>query len=70
MIRRVIKFFGIPFVTIDTLEYDLTEDDEFEEITAGIGGGSTHDFERDLNPPDPLGEEPWEEEDFGFRRPR
>lgn len=68
MIRRIIKLFGIPFLTVDTIDYDLIEDDE--DYPEGIGGGSSHDFERDLNPPDPLGEEPWEEEDFGFRRPR
>lgn len=38
------------------------EDDDFTEITGGSGGI----FERDGNPPNPMGEEPWYDDRFGF----
>ena len=45
----------------------LVDDDDEK---AGIGAGHTHNFERDADPPDALGEVPWSEyEDkggFGF----
>lgn len=57
-----------------SLELDSAPEVEAEEAecdVAGIGSGSAHNFERDLNPPDAQGEVPWDEyEDrgFGFRR--
>lgn len=40
-------------------EYQAPKDE-----TAPMEAGSGHNFERDMAPPDPMGEEPWQ---FGFR---
>lgn len=56
-----------------SLELDGGEpaaDEEVEDDAAGIGSGSAHNFERDLNPPAAQGEVPWseyEDRGFGFR---
>lgn len=39
---------------------------EPEEPKPGMEAGSGHNFERDMAPPDPLGEEPWYDR-FGFQ---
>lgn len=36
-----------------------------EEEAPIFSGGASHDFERDMDPPDPSGEEPWVDR-FGF----
>jgi hypothetical protein len=62
-VRHVLRVFGI-----EVLSYEYEPSPVYEEIPEGISGGSTHDFERDLYPPDPTGEEPWEYQDFGFSK--
>jgi hypothetical protein len=49
-----------------TVNIQTAEDDEEDEPE--ISGGSFHDFERDVNPPDPMREEPWydDRKRFGF----
>lgn len=46
---------------------ELAGDDSLHSATSMIGGGGTHDFERDANPPSPVGEEPWYDRGFGFQ---
>lgn len=48
------------------LEVHVTTDDDDDECD--ISSGTSHNFERDLNPPDPMREEPWYEDrkSFGF----
>jgi hypothetical protein len=59
-------FFGSEIFCLTIGDYVLEEVED--EDTNVIGGGSTHDFERDIDPLDPndhFGE--WE---FGFRGPK
>jgi hypothetical protein len=53
---------------IASLEYidEPLEDDTEKNNTENYTGGATHNFERDPNPLNADGEEPWD--DFGFRR--
>ena len=70
VIRRVLRFMGIPIFTLDTLHYEF--ETEEEDTTTEIGGGSTHDFERDIDPysPDDRYDWEWEDKGFGFRGPQ
>lgn len=52
-------------VHVTTEEAEEEDEDDPDGITGGSGGL----FERDVNPPDPMGEEPWyEDKTFGFGR--
>lgn len=64
--RFVLRILGIPVATLDAEGTDEEELDEPSEI----GGGSCHDFERDVNPVAPEDRYQWEWDDkrrFGFR---
>ena len=66
MIRYVLRFFGLPIFTVDTIHYEF----EVEESEAAhIEGGSAHNFERDVNPisPDDRYDGWGEEWRFGFK---
>ena len=68
MIVWELKLFGrLPLLALSRTRYELVEEDE----SPAVGGGSTHDFERDLDPLSPTADYEWEwEEDkggFGFR---
>lgn len=69
MIRYVLRFRGLPIFTVDTIHYELIEEDE---ESPAIGGGSAHNFERDTDPlsPDDRYDWPWEGKGFGFRGQR
>lgn len=61
---------SVTILGVEIWALEVTPDTvEEEEPEHAIGGASTHNFERDTNPPDPMREEPWYEEDkgFGFR---
>jgi hypothetical protein len=71
--RAVIRLFGIvPLFTVDLDGVFLTgdEEEEVEDHSGRIEGGSAHDFERDVNPIAPEDRYDWEWEDkrrgFGF----
>lgn len=70
--KRTLRIFGIEVVSYEVESdpvYELVYDEPEEEAPEGITGGATHDFERDLYPPDPSGEEPAEWEfTFGFNK--
>ena len=66
MVRYTLRLFGIPILSLETVHFELVED---ESDTAVIGGGSAHNFERDANPLNPNERYDWEWEDkrkFGF----
>lgn len=52
-------------VTVENAQWIL-QPEEPEDAPEGLTGGSGHNFERDMAPPDPLGEEPWVDRHFGF----
>jgi hypothetical protein len=47
---------------------ELSGDEMYQSATEQhtIGAGETHNFDRDCNPPSPVGEEPWVDR-FGFQ---
>lgn len=53
---------------VAAIEFDRADEQEVEDAPCGMEGGSGHNFERDMNPPGPSGEEPWVDRGFGFRR--
>lgn len=62
--RLVWRLFGYEVLSIG-LEQEALEE---VEPPTGITGGGGAFFERDGNPPNPSGEEPyWEDRGFGFR---
>ena len=71
--KAVVKLFGIvPLFTIDLHGVVVTEEDEEDEDTSRIEGGSAHNFERDTDPVTPEDRYNWEWEEgkkrgFGFR---
>lgn len=66
--RIVFRLLGFPVLTVDVMDgVFVTEEDEEE---SAIGGGSCHNFERDVNPVAPEDRYQWEWDDkrrFGFR---
>ncbi len=71
MTRYILRFFGIPLMTVDTIQYEIAGDDSDLDLE-DIAGGSGHNFERDVNPPIPGTEndfDSWADRPFGFRRP-
>lgn len=66
MVRYTFRVFGIPVFSLDTIRYELVED---ESDAARIEGGSAHNFERDFDPIAPEDRYDWEWADkkrFGF----
>lgn len=65
MVRFTLRVFGVPVLTLDRVRLEFVEDEE----EAAIGGGSSHNFERDFAPITPEDRYNWEWEDrgFGFR---
>jgi hypothetical protein len=63
-VRLVWRVLGYEILSVG-LEQELLLE---EEASTGITGGGSANFERDVNPPNPSGEEPyWEDRGFGFR---
>jgi hypothetical protein len=70
MVRYVLRFFGIPVLTWEETRYEIVGDDSDLDLE-DIAGGSSHNFERDSNPPIPGTEndfDSWADRPFGFRR--
>jgi hypothetical protein len=68
--RLVLRLFGLfPLVTLDVISARSESEDTDEDCS--LGGGSSHDFERDIFPLSPTAHHEWEWEDrkkgFGFR---
>lgn len=66
MTRYTLRVFGIPVMSLDTVRFELVED---ESDATHIEGGSAHNFERDFDPLSPTSHHEWEWEDkkgFGF----
>ena len=67
--RLVLRLFGlIPILSLDVMHGSFLSSEEDEEES--VGGGSAHDFERDIFPLSPTAHHEWEWEDrkrgFGF----
>ena len=67
--RIVLRLFGLfPILSLDVMHgtFSFEEDEE----TEAVGGGSAHDFERDIFPLSPTSHHEWEWDDrkkgFGF----
>ena len=54
MTRWILRLFGLPVLTVDSIEYEMAGD---EENDGEIGGGSAHNFER---------AEPWVDERYDW----
>ena len=65
MVRFVLRILGVPVLSIDTIHYELVEEDESDATR--IEGGSAHNFERDFDPLSPTSHHEWEWEDKGKR---
>lgn len=68
MVRFVLRILGVPVLALDTIHYELVDEDESDATT--VGGGSAHNFERDFDPLSPTSHHEWEWEDkkrFGFQ---
>lgn len=66
MIRFVLRVLGVPVLAIDTIHYEMAGDEDETVITAG----STHNFERDVDPLTATSHHEWEWEEkkrFGFQ---
>lgn len=64
---HVLKVFGFTVFSWEIIQYDLMEE---EPGDAKIGGGPSHNFERDDDPLSPEDRYDWEWEDkkgFGFK---
>jgi hypothetical protein len=69
--RFVLRLFGVfPILTLDVAGGRSESDDEAAE-DCSLGGGSSHNFERDVFPLSPTQHHEWEWDDrkkgFGFR---
>lgn len=64
MVRFTLRLFGVPVLSVDRVRFEFVE-----EESPAVGGGSSHNFERDCDPLSPTShhEWEWEEEGFGFR---
>lgn len=65
MIRWVLRVFGIPIASLDTIHYEFETEEEEDE--PAIQGGSAHNFERAETFVDER-YAPWEDKTFGFGR--
>lgn len=65
MFSAAIHLFGREILAIQFGSDTATEQPADDEETPAMGGGSGHNFERDMYPPNPSGEEPWQDH-FGF----
>jgi hypothetical protein len=67
VVRYTLRVLGIAVLSLDTQRFELVEEGE-ESPT--IGGGSSHNFDRDYEPLSPTAHHEWEWEDkqrgFGF----
>jgi hypothetical protein len=68
--RLVLRLFGVfPVLTVEVTGFSVQADEEQSE-DCSLGGGSSHNFERDVFPLSPTAHHEWEWEDkkgFGFR---
>lgn len=70
MVRYSLKLFGLlPLLVVERTIY-VAVDEEYEDESPAVGGGSAHNFERDFDPLSPTSHHEWEWEDrgkgFGF----
>jgi hypothetical protein len=68
--KLVLRLFGVfPILTLDVVSGRSEPEDEDEDCS--LGGGSAHNFERDVFPLSPTSHHEWEWDDrkkgFGFR---
>ncbi|SDD59792.1 hypothetical protein SAMN04488581_2627 [Mycolicibacterium neoaurum] len=64
--RLSVRIFGREVFAINM---DRDQPNHTEPQPPRMEAGAGHNFERDLNPPNPSGEEPWFPDDkFGFHR--
>lgn len=65
MRRYTLRLLGVPVLAVDV--WDCYEEEC--EVEPSVGGGSSHNFERDYEPLSPTGHHEWEWDDkgrFGF----
>lgn len=71
MIIRL-TIFGVEVMCLSLGNFVLAEEaeDDEEQPDCSIGGGSSHNFERDPNPLSPDDRYDWSDWDFGFGKPK
>lgn len=68
MIIRL-TIFGVEVLCLSLGNFVLAEEEE-DESECSIGGGSSHNFERDPSPLSPDDRYDWSDWDFGFGKPK